>query len=243
MNPFRSYRNLNLAELNDADGNPRPLVDPRASSHEADVECVFRDIEDRLVEELSRYSHVVGCVAWLSNERVLLTMACRKGVALIVQKEDWLRPDACSRRPRENLRELYGQLSGMERANFESLGRMSMCADPGMDPVRCAGVVGRGDLIIPRCHHKFVVFGHVALRDGADPNELFLGDEIFVPEAVWTGSFNFSENATRSLENAVIIRDRTIAAAYLVEFEQVAGLSEPLDWTHVWVAPEWRFGT
>jgi phosphatidylserine/phosphatidylglycerophosphate/cardiolipin synthase-like enzyme len=65
----------------------------------------------------------------------------------------------------------------------------------------------------------------------------------FVPEAVWTGSFNFSVNAGRSLENAVFIEDTAIAQAYANEFSQVAALSEPLNWQDPWCSPEWRCGT
>lgn len=67
--------------------------------------------------------------------------------------------------------------------------------------------------------------------------------QVFVPEAVWTGSFNFSVNAGRSLENAVFIEDTAIAQAYANEFSQVAALSEPLNWEDPWCSPEWRCGT
>lgn len=60
---------------------------------------------------------------------------------------------------------------------------------------------------------------------------------------VWTGSYNFTQNAERSWENAVIIRDPVIADAYLREWAQLYSLSEPLDWKSPYVAPEWRIGT
>ena len=50
---------------------------------------------------------------------------------------------------------------------------------------------------------------------------------VFVPnepvkhfgiDAVWTGSFNFTTNATRSFENSVLISDKSIAQAYLDEY-------------------------
>lgn len=67
--------------------------------------------------------------------------------------------------------------------------------------------------------------------------------EEIAPQAVWTGSFNFTYNAALSLENAVEIRIPEIAQAYLQEFCSVAAFSEPLDWTEEWCAPEWRIGT
>jgi hypothetical protein len=51
-----------------------------------------------------------------------------------------------------------------------------------------------------------------------------------------------SETAARSLENAVVIRDRTVAEAYYCEWVQIEALSELLDWEVDWSAPEWEYG-
>ena len=101
--------------------------------------------------------------------------------------------------------------------------------------VRCAGIVGDRKDIPPRNHHKFAVFCKNALCEH--------GNRVRHPYAAWTGSFNWTENATRSLENAVVIRDRAIVEAFYAEFQQVAALSEPLDWSSEYVDPEWRIGT
>ena len=60
---------------------------------------------------------------------------------------------------------------------------------------------------------------------------------------VWTGSYNLSENAGQSWENALIIRDPVIAGAYLNEWSQLFTFSEPLDWRSEYIAPEWRIGS
>jgi phosphatidylserine/phosphatidylglycerophosphate/cardiolipin synthase-like enzyme len=79
-------------------------------------------------------------------------------------------------------------------------------------------------------HHKFLVRGtHSA--------------EGLVPSAVWTGSFNFSNNAGNSFENAVEIHEVNVAQQYLNEFARVAALSEPLNWSHDWVSPQYRLGS
>ena len=86
----------------------------------------------------------------------------------------------------------------------------------------------------PRMHNKFLAF--------CDAN--LTGDEMrLVPRAVWTGSFNMTRNATRSFENAVVLTDPDIVAAYYREWEQILSLSEPLDWTSHWCEPEWRIGS
>lgn len=76
-------------------------------------------------------------------------------------------------------------------------------------------------------HHKFFVFFNADL----------------VPYAVWTGSFNATENAARSRENAVYLRSATIARHYAAEWSRTLALSEPLDWSSNFIEPEWRFGS
>ena len=93
-------------------------------------------------------------------------------------------------------------------------------------------------------HHKFAVFCERRESNDSAAEEAFFDDYIVpVPYAVWTGSFNFTYTGTRSFENAVYIEDPEISRAYFNEWEQVAALSEPLDWERPYVAPEWRIGT
>ncbi len=60
------------------------------------------------------------------------------------------------------------------------------------------------------------------------------------PYAVWTGSFNFTHNASRSFENAVYIEDEKIAQAYVDEYVQLLALSESLDWESECAEPDMR---
>ena len=87
-------------------------------------------------------------------------------------------------------------------------------------------------------------FGYAAEDYSADDN-LDLPKLLGVSDTacVWTGSYNISQTAAKSLENAVVIRDQVIAQAYFNEWSQIMALSEPLDWESEWVAPEWRIGT
>lgn len=225
-------KNLNLSAIRTDDGKGRALTDPATST--GTVECHFRDVKGALLREIERWPVVVGCVAWLTDHDVLRALAGRQGAAFVVQKEDFLRPDSGQRR---DLRPLYEAIGGnLGRHWFNGvLGSVcTMSAEPTVG-VRCVGNHNtHRRAAMPRAHHKFAVF-----CDLGDP-----GGRVWniVPRAVWTGSFNWTNNATNSLENAVVIRDEKIAAAYLAEFEQVAALSEPLDWTNPW-APAWRIGT
>lgn len=46
-----------------------------------------------------------------------------------------------------------------------------------------------------------------------------------------------------SLENALYITEPAIVEAYFNEYQQIAALSEPLNWGSDWCAPEWRLGS
>lgn len=221
------------------DGEPRSLVDYSLTVRGADVEVMFHDLEARLIRLIDTADVVVGCVAWLTNRRILAALAERRGVSIVVQKEDFLRPDVEERVGwRQQLRRAYDRLPEMSRYSFRGLiGSLSYCNDPTLAPVRCVGNHNSANTTGPRAHHKFVVFcrWHGSVDDT-------YGGEI-EPYAVWTGSFNFTETANRSFENAVFIQDQDVAAAFLNEYSQIVALSEPLDWESNWVQPEWRIGS
>ncbi|WP_160119896.1 phospholipase D-like domain-containing protein [Rhodovarius lipocyclicus] len=198
------------------------------------VACVFRDIEGALVEQISRWPVVIGCVAWLTNPAVLRALSTREAVSLVVQKEDFLRPDAGNWSAGQT-RAAYERLPGTSRYNFAGVCDLSFASDDRLPPVVCAGVHAQRSAIPPRMHHKFFVFGSFDHTRSCNPT--------FVPAEVWTGSFNPTVNGTRSLENAVIIRDAEIATAYEAEWANVVTISEPLDWTAEYVDPQWRVGT
>jgi phosphatidylserine/phosphatidylglycerophosphate/cardiolipin synthase-like enzyme len=202
------------------------------SVHSGNIEVVFKNLTERLILQIRKAHYVFGCVAWLTNTEILDALATSPAVSIIVQKEDFLRPDSRHEGGfKDRLRRKYKALHGLDR--YRAPGRINMMSsscDPAIEPVRCMGIAPDGQRFAPRMHHKFLVF---ASLDG----------RVWRPDAVWTGSFNFTVNAGGSFENAVIIRDPQIANAYLEEWSQVAALSEPLDWSRPWVAPEWRVGT
>lgn len=252
-------KNLNGLMIADDDGHPtRPLADPSVSVEAARVEAVFRNIPERLIALISQHPVVVGCVAWLTHHGILAALAQCDTVSIVVQKEDFLRPDSddaarCKEGFVRGVRARYDALRGGSRYDFGNtlVSKLSVCGDPSIDPVRCVGVSAQGSRHIPRMHHKFIVLGRWKGIEAFHDWQCRAGEDdrgeaelpVFVPEVLWTGSFNFSANAGNSLENALIIRDQALAWAYVKEWEQLVALSEPLDWTSDWVEPEWRVGT
>lgn len=260
---------LNDAFIRNADGPPVRFADERKPLEFKNVsgEVHFNNLESVLVREIIRHPVVLGCVAWLTNARALEALATRNWVSIIVNKEDFLRPDR-GNYSQQRIRGLYSKITGGDRLKADAL--YSFNGDTSMDAIRCAGVRADRKQVPPRMHHKFLVFcdegrcRHTydsqsnVIRDrvilaGAPPDDDIeynsqgrlqtWWEYVLQPKSVWTGSFNVSENGTRSLENAVIIRDGDVANAYLAEWRTILGISEPLNWESEYVDPEWRLGT
>ena len=235
--------NLNLNELTiETDNGPdysTPLSD--YSTHSEQVTCLFRNLKQHLLAEIQNADFVAGAAAWLTDFDILDGLS-KTNAAIVVQKEDFLRPDtdtdASSNWARE-LRQRYDRLTGEYRCNFEFLSKLSYCNCSTIDGVRCVGNHNADKRpAFPRMHNKFFVF----CRYMANPS-IAWGTESYHPYAVWTGSFNPTRNAGNSFENAVVIRDESVARAYLNEWEQIMALSESLNWESEWVKPDWRIGS
>jgi hypothetical protein len=221
---------------------PRSAADKGITSKDGNATVYFDDLDQHLVKHIKTAHIIVGCVAWLTHPDILQALArTKKGVSIIVQKEDFLRPDLNSTAGwRSELRKRYdklrsisvwpGGLSGLTQA---------VSADYFIDPIRCVGIYNRVKaLAVPRMHHKFLVFCRLKTtgKSAAD-----IPYEEIEPYAVWTGSFNPTINASNSLENAVVITDANIAQAYFNEWKSIVFSSEPLDWEKEWIHPGFTF--
>ncbi len=232
---FKPPTNLN-ALLVPTDDKDLPQTD-HSFSTVAKVDVIFRGHRERLVEEISRSTVVLGCVAWLTDAVVLEALAKCYHVSIVVQKEDFLRPDFGGQAWNRNLRRMYSALpSPLLRYSLPGgVSGLNYAADPNIAPIRCVGNHNRDKLPAwPRMHNKFLIF-----CDGAGSKD---GYDV-TPRRVWTGSYNISANAAASWENAILIDNAEIADAYTREFAQILTFSEALDWSSDWVMPEYRIGS
>ena len=218
------------------------LTNSSLSASGVRVQLYFRNLESHLIWHIERADVVVGCVAWLTSPRILAALAKKSGVSIIVQKEDWLRPDLGDRGNwKLSQKHRYARLPSRltrfdEGLSGTGLSDLSYCSDPTIDAVRCVGNHNSMRLpAFPRMHHKFIVFCQNVQSITGHPN--------YEPYEVWTGSFNFTKNGAFSLENAVVLRHKTLAKAFFSEYAQIAALSEPLNWDSEWMEPQWRVGS
>lgn len=234
--------------LNEQVGHPSSVVT-------SNVEVLFTGLEKRLCEEIPKWTHVSGCVAWLTNHNVLRALS-EVSCSIVVQKEDFLRPDSAG--TANDLRKAYMKLRckyDIQDFGFHEVVKdmrntdnpyyidemdqyEGECFSP--EPIRCFGVSPREkSSAMPRMHNKFLIFCEEQTGLTTDPS-IYLSHPI--PKLVWTGSYNISHNAEASLENAVILSDPGIVSAYWEQWMRIQEQSEPLNWKSRWVQPEYRVG-
>ena len=202
------------------------------------IHIIFNNIKNELLKIIPRFNYILGCVAWVTDFDILDALANVKSAQLIINKEDFLRPEVRgSSNFKRILREKYNKITNhLDRYQHHyKLTEMSYCTDPSIEGVRCVGV--KGDSYSPRMHNKFLVFGEQKYSTPQDPYG------VFYPHSVWTGSFNLTKMASNSFENVLYIEDEVVANMYYRQYCEIASLSEPLDWTSEYIQPEWRVGS
>src|SRR5665213_1843497 len=102
MREEESVQPINLNEFAIPDDSGRPalqsIVDNSIASADESVIVYFRNLERELIRRIRKARLVVGCVAWLTSDTILQALSeVPRGVSIVVQKEDFLRPDLGSR--------------------------------------------------------------------------------------------------------------------------------------------------
>ena len=192
-----------------------------------DIEVYFKNIENIICEKIKKHKYIVGCVAWLTNKKILKELSNKdKEVLIIVQDEDFLRPDTYFDGNKEKFKKtILTYYNKIKRTNKNiSLGDLGISTHRAVDcGIRRCGFINKDKLpAFPRMHNKFIVLGN--------------DDEHGYPyyTEVITGSFNYTENSTNSLENIICIKDKKIVHSYYAQFGEIAMISVELDWKGDW---------
>lgn len=250
-------KNLNLLKI-DTDKGPLDLTNYNVNLDNAafeKAEVYFRNLDSALIQKIIEFRDglIFGSIAWLTSDIILDALAQCENVQIVVQKEDFLRPDINSPKNisvwKQKLRKKYSALKfSITRYECQKpICDLSILGDPNVDPVRCLGNHNASKkYAMPRAHNKFLVFCEFVKRPPVKRNSLKENVQ-YRAVAVWTGSFNLTKNAAMSFENALYIEERSgankVIDSYLKEHHQIFALSEPLDWTSNYVEPEYRIGT
>lgn len=171
----------------------------------------FRDFEKHLIYEIKHAHYVWACLSWLTEPKIIQALA-DTGADILVQKEEfWAREGE----------EWKGDPDAPETTEYAEyqLKKLLRGIYNSLDHIHCVGMIRDPHYQRGQMHHKFLVFFNSENR----------------PYAVWTGSYNTTMYNHRSLENALMIQDRKIAAAYAKEFVRIRHIKEPLDWKSEYV--------
>jgi len=184
----------------------------------------FHNIEEELINLIDTSTYVIGCVAWLTNDRILDALSKKIGVKIIINKEEYLRVDTDAGKKffYKNLRSRYDGLDDWFASVCDfCCGPFGSCAHfneifPCIGSTAIPGAILTCGIVnsCSKLHHKF----------------LLLFDEDYNPMGVWTGSYNLSNNSNTCLENAVYITDGGVFNEYLLEFQTVYAYSECYRW-------------
>lgn len=190
-----------------------PLIRDTPSEYTSKVVAHLGELRTACVNFISGSDIIVGSVAWLTDPDIIKALS-KRFVALTVQKENWWK--AKDKRG-INLARGYASLQGGLPASAFPEPLASFGGSTPLAPIACVGYSGASPFS-PLHHHKFLVRCRVT-KVGK-----------LAADAVWTGSFNLTKNASNGYENAVEIHDPIIAGAYLNEFALMACMSEPMNW-------------
>jgi hypothetical protein len=202
------------------------FVSQSTSTTKNTLEVYFEDIEDKIIEKIRKADLVFGCIAWLTNEKILKEME-KKHCVIVVQEEDFLRPDinfdGDKQKWKNKIFELYKQLDGHELQFIIKDINYFRWVNTG---VRRFGFINKDKSpAFPRMHNKFII---CAKYNTEDHNTTMTFNEVI------TGSYNYTYNSTNSIENIMCVKDEKIVNAYFENFKDILVCSVPLDWSAEW---------
>jgi hypothetical protein len=183
-------------------------------------------LQDVLLQHIASSDAVVGCVGWLTSKAVIDALAARPaGSSFIVDKgyvskNAWLVERYAAFNRRLSLNESVWDPTALH---------VLKPVTSALDPMRILGFAGgAAGQASPMMHHKFAV---MLKREGGE----------LIPSCVLLGSYNFSDNADRSLEFLNVSRDPVVIGAFLAEFAALyVVLSEPVTSQAALPKPEWK---
>lgn len=222
------------------------------------TEVYFKNIEKHIIEKIKKYNNVVGCIAWLTNNNILKELSKKKTVLIIIQEEDFLRPDSKFDGQKEKWKnKIFKLYDKIENLNNIYLGYydVNICSGDVPSGIRRVGLINKDKLpAFPRMHNKFLICydnnnDHINIKKDNYVSSPFFTYDIEENNSVGvvlTGSYNYTENSNNSFENVVCIKDNIIVHQYFKQFVEISVLSVSLDWEKDWTPDAYddrRYGT
>jgi phosphatidylserine/phosphatidylglycerophosphate/cardiolipin synthase-like enzyme len=183
---------------------------------------LFDGIEDEICQQINDCDIVLGCSFGLNNKKIVDALKNKgDGVCIILDKKTasnninyykYLNSQLTHYDfSPSSLKDLFTfvPLKVTPSTNKHAIRIFGLSIEP-YDEISNNKTVKR----FPIFHHKFLIFCHKNSND-----EL-------TPKSVFTGSYNFTENANYSRENGILLENSDLARAYLTEWEKCVLFSE-----------------
>lgn len=212
--------------------NLNDLLNFNNNTYHENISVYFRHLKEELIKQIRQFDMIIGAVAWITDLDILDELS-KKKTLLVIQKEDFLRPDLetrLSKTAKEQLHEAYSKFKPFDGRTVGEGPFFQSIDDTyaNLEPILCFGNFEQGQMYrVPRLHNKFLVF-------------LEKENNLYYSSSVWTGSMNLTQLSVHSLENAILIKDHSIATAYTEEAQLIYLQGEKLNWTTEWINPFYR---
>lgn len=207
------------------------------------AEVVLRNHAQRCIEMIRNSDTVLGCIAWITHPEILDALAEplqwsgeRRKVQIIVNKEDFLRPDYTDKVSRNEtsfyneLRSKYDRLGGGVNTYLE-VGRRFVETSTGwqwsleFESLRCVGLSLK-QRWSPKMHHKFAVFmrgcgnGLRGCHEWVGRKSYFNEDweEVVITEGISPNHYRHSVAASLLLRCGKCHEEGCFAAAWIGSF-------------------------
>ncbi len=179
---------------------------------------IFEGVIDELCKEIKQANVVFGDVMSVTSKKVISALEGLDSCQLVLNKKSYGKHHLYSR-----IRCLYTPrniLYNLEEAIDDG------SWDDDLESIRYCGSLDESEPAL--MHNKIIVLAKI------DPRNFRLD-----PYAVWSGSCNFSFNASRSFENAIITYNRKVAVQYYKEYKQILARSESIKNLNSFYNPQW----
>lgn len=171
--------------------------------------------ESAALDEIGADLYVVGTVAWATDEELMLALGkATRGACLVVNKERWLREWTFRALKPIPLSLLFLSQNILPPSYSTDWTRSAWCA---------GAINVENNMQFPRMHRKDLVFCS---------RKRPCGDTLsypLEPYAVWSGSYNLTRTARRSVETASLIWSNALAQHAYRQFLDVLAHAEPLE--------------
>ena len=178
-------------------------------------------IHDHLRDILNTYGQnriIIGCVAWLTSETLISSLAKASKVSLLVNHQDFQKW-GFGTVTREKYKVLPKFNVPFKDVWGEKIETPLNLLPESYEAVRCVGGIdnsttGKNAVMVPLMHAKFIV----------------ICDDNHFPRWLWHGSMNFTENSQSNLEMVAFFDDPTFALHAFNFFSKVFLESKPVQY-------------